>query len=131
MKIDINKQYRTRAGQRVRILCTDRGNKTTPVVALVYSDGNEQVITYSIEGRVTSSGYDSPFDLIEVLEWENLAIDDPVLVKDEEHHPWLKRHFAGLTHDGKPSTWPHGFTSWSTDPGNHRTTWVYFKKPEV
>lgn len=41
MKIDMNKQYRTRDGREVRVLCTDADGEKCPVIALV---GTERIV---------------------------------------------------------------------------------------
>lgn len=50
--IDINKKYRTREGQAVRLLCTDRKAKCYPVVGLISSDeGEESMESWTIDGH--------------------------------------------------------------------------------
>lgn len=40
----------TRAGCKVRILCTDRNHPTRPIIALVQIDGGENIYSYRKDG---------------------------------------------------------------------------------
>lgn len=66
MIIDINKQYRTNNGLKVRILCTDARNKY-PVIALI---GDDDIIeNYTIDGRfMHGTKFKHDLDLVEVPE---------------------------------------------------------------
>jgi len=61
--IDMGKQYKTRSGLPVRVLCTDYsgGGTTFPVVAVM----DESIIQYTPEGRYFHTVGDHPYDLIE------------------------------------------------------------------
>lgn len=60
-KIEMGKQYKTRDGREVRVLCVDREHCLYTVVALV----SNVVVTYTADGH-QFSGQDSAVDLIEV-----------------------------------------------------------------
>lgn len=126
--IDISKKYRTSAGSPVRILCTDRPG-SYPVVALVYyHDTDTTVEAYTREGKFYSHSESSTLDLVEVNEWDDLLVDDPVWVRQHEGENWKKRHFSGIT-DGKPTTWENGRTSWTAYSGKPNTvSWNFCRK---
>ena len=67
MKININKKYKTRTGETVRILATDRKDSVCPVVGLVTDDtGEENLMSWTETGKMLETG-DSRNDLIEVV----------------------------------------------------------------
>ena len=66
MKVDhisMDKQYRTRDGHPVRVLCVDRQSDAFPVVALI---GDNVIATYTADGRYYDTDHGSARDLIEV-----------------------------------------------------------------
>ena len=63
-QIDINKTYRTREGEPVRIYAIDAGGEY-PVHGAAYADGQWHVATWSILGN-SFDGKERPFDLFEV-----------------------------------------------------------------
>lgn len=130
-KIDINKKYKTRKGDPVRILCTDRKTERFkyPVIALITFDNNEICSTYSEFGEYSSEDHD--LDLIEVQPWEDFKIDDPVLVS-KDGVEWHKRHFAGCDDsNGYPMAFNNGWTSFTAEDSTYVTPWKYCKKPEA
>ena len=58
------KNYKTRAGHPVRILCTDRDHKLYPVVALITMDGEQVVAVYRSDGKYCNREQDK-YDLRE------------------------------------------------------------------
>lgn len=60
------------------------------------------------------------------IDWTNIPVDTPVLVKDYQDHNWHKRYFAKYE-NGKVYTWDLGNTSRSIDNTNHITNWKYAK----
>jgi len=60
MKIDITKEYTTREGREVRILCVDRNSRRYPVLALVEGNLN----TYTSNGSLYYSNKEDNNDLI-------------------------------------------------------------------
>lgn len=46
------------------------------------------------------------------INWNEIEVDTPILVKDRENEEWKKRHFAKYEH-GRVYVWNNGSTSWS------------------
>lgn len=63
------------------------------------------------------------------VDWSKVAIDTPILVKDNEEERWKKRHFAKYE-DGKVYAYCNGATSWSVRNINSITDWKYAKLAE-
>lgn len=124
--INTKKEYKTRSGNQVRILCTDRpGNY--PVVALVYyHDGDTSIGAFTMEGRFYNHNECSGFDLIEICPWADFKEDDPVMVRDEGDDEWIKHHFSHVK-DGKPHTFMGGCTSFTSESGT--IPWSECKRP--
>ena len=49
----------------------------------------------------------------EMVNWNNIPIDTPVLVQNEGNSLWYKRYFAKVDKDGRICTFPNGTTSFS------------------
>lgn len=65
--VDLTKPVQTRAGNSVRILCTDaEDGNTYPVVTLVKVGGSEVVYRYNSVGGYYNSGGEDPNDLVNV-----------------------------------------------------------------
>lgn len=60
------------------------------------------------------------------VDWSQVAVDTPILVKNYENESWYKRHFAKYE-SGTIYTWDNGNTSWS---GNCTIAWNYAKLAE-
>lgn len=60
------------------------------------------------------------------VDWSNVAVDTPILVRQGEDGEWLKRHFAKYE-GGIVYTWKDGHTSWTEDS---MTWWAYGKLAE-
>lgn len=117
--IDITKKYRTRSGQEMRILCVDILDAAYPVLAMDATLG--YVYAYTLTGKYNRN-LDSPFDLIEINQWDSWKIDDLIKVRDFLTSNWRYRHFAGVR-DGKVCCWAMGQTSLTND-GNY-SAWTY------
>ena len=63
--IDTKKQYKTRCGYPVRILCVDRVGGNYPVVGLVMIRGAETEESWTLDGRFSTLSRDE-YDLVEV-----------------------------------------------------------------
>ena len=49
-------------------------------------------------------------------DWSKVAVDTPILVRDDEGEEWLKRHFAAYDDEiGIIYTWTNGDTSWTSE----------------
>ena len=62
------------------------------------------------------------------VDWSKVAVDTPILVRDNEGKVWRKRYFAKLE-NGKVFAWLGGATSWSVD-SNNVTDWKFAKLAE-
>lgn len=60
------------------------------------------------------------------VDWSNVEVDTPILVKQGENGTWIERHFAKYK-NGIIYTWKDGHTSWTED---NMTGWKYAKLPE-
>ena len=65
-----------------------------------------------------------------IVDWSKVAVDTPILVKQNEQDKWEKRHFAYFK-DGSVSAWLCGATSWSADYEGDTTNWNLAKLAEV
>ena len=130
--ISMDKQYRTRNGDPVRILYTNKKGNNMPVVALVTLDSNnEEIHVFTKEGKFYNNiNKESSFDLIEVTPYDDFKIDEPVMVRDYPDEPWKRRYFAGVSKDGCPTTWAMGTTSWSGIKDRYsKCSWLECRRP--
>ena len=58
------------------------------------------------------------------IKWENIPIDTPILVRDNDNAYWKKRHFAEFI-NGEIYAWDMGATSFSNT--NDKVHWRYAK----
>ena len=63
------------------------------------------------------------------VDWSQIAVDTPIIVRDSEGEPWQRRYFAKYE-NGLIYVWMHGYTSWSTPDGN-TAPWTYAKLAET
>ena len=63
------------------------------------------------------------------VDWSKVAIDTPILVKEADADPWLKRYFAQYK-GGRIYAWLNGATSWSVEDEYSWTCWNYAKLAE-
>ena len=64
------------------------------------------------------------------VDWSNVPVDTPILIRDRAGDAWARRYFAGL-HDGRVCAWDNGTTSWSSWPlENGYSPWNYAKLAE-
>lgn len=116
MKIDMNKKYRTRSGNEVRVLCVDRQSYDGfPVVYLRKSCDVEFTEVCSENGKYYYDETPSGLDLIEVSPYEDFEINDIVMVRNEDIYMWKRRHFAGVDEDGRALCFHNGASSWTSD----------------
>ena len=112
MLISMDKKYRTKEGDNVRIVCVDVNNNYPILGLLMDSNGFEITQTYDPNGQYYS-GISGVKDLVEVNEYEDFKIDEPVMMRMKNGVKWHERHFAGVD-NGKPMAWANGETSWSS-----------------
>lgn len=55
------------------------------------------------------------------VDWSNVKVDTPILVKTKEGENWKRRYFAAYK-DGRVYAWDSGATSWSV---TNKLSWGY------
>lgn len=55
------------------------------------------------------------------IDWSNVKVDTPILVKTKEGENWKRRYFAAYK-DGQVYAWDSGATSWSV---TNKLSWGY------
>ena len=126
----LNKKYRTRSGQPVRILGKVLRHGTRTVVAAVEQPDGDSVYLYVYrdDGILSIFGkQDHPLDLIEVSLWDDFQDGEPVMVRDGVNDVWEKMHFAKAI-GGFPYTYPGRQSKW-TALGQTMTPWAVCRKP--
>lgn len=110
-----DRKYITRSGLPARIICTDVNHKDFPIQVLVTNKhGGEVVTRYTRDLKYYANGVSSEYDLVEVSQWDHIAVDQPVYVKNTAlGEQWRKRYFA-MVESGRPFTWCNGATSWTS-----------------
>ena len=63
------------------------------------------------------------------VDWNNVKVDTPILVRDVENTVWMRRHFAKYE-NGYVWTWLDGLTSWTASNDDDMAWWKYAKLPE-
>ena len=63
------------------------------------------------------------------VDWSEVKVDTPILVRDHESSKWTKRYFAKFE-GGKIYAWVSGATSWTVDDEYDVTFWKYAKLAE-
>lgn len=64
-----------------------------------------------------------------LTDWSKVAVDTPILVRDNEDCGWRKRHFAEYK-NGKVYAWCDGHTSWTAYSKCETTKWKIAKLAE-
>ena len=70
---------------------------------------------------------------VKEIDWTKVPVDTPVYVRDENDHPWRKRHFKKF--DAHNNEYPYrsyddGRTSWSSDSSEQVCGWKQCKLAE-
>ena len=63
------------------------------------------------------------------VDWSKVAVDTPILVRDNENAEWIRRHFAKYE-NGDVYAWRDAYTSWTTLYTDDVTRWKYAKLAE-
>lgn len=63
------------------------------------------------------------------VDWDNIAVDTPILVKNKEYENWRRRYFAAYQ-DGVVYAWVNGKTSWSENDNKEAAPWSYVELAE-
>lgn len=74
------------------------------------------------------SWFEHNFDLVEIVPFADFKIDEPVMVRTGSDTEWQKRHFAGISPEGKPQVWGGGSTSWTAGE-NAPSAWGQCRRP--
>lgn len=103
-KIDLNKTYKTKNGNKVELLSTFvSSNHSEMIVGLVEnSDGTYWASHWCADTGEFVRGAPSGHDLVEVdqfKEFRDLPVDTPVWVRDFDLDEWTPRHWKGLSED--------------------------------
>ena len=61
------------------------------------------------------------------IDWSEVNVDTPILVRNSEYGEWFKRYFAEYK-NGKVYTWDNGYTSWTAC--GYMGAWNYAKLEE-
>lgn len=131
MKIEIGKKYKAVCvnGEvcQSSILTTTRKNGDgLNVVALIHNNYGDTIYCFSSSGETSFSG----IKLVEVTPWDDLKIDDLVLVSSQKPEGEYIRRFAGVDGEDNPTVFMDGESSKSKYPITN--TWTYivpYKKP--
>lgn len=95
--ISLDKTYRTRSGDLVRILAIDALDKEFPVIGLVKVDSDEELVgRWTSQGAHDNPNVEDPWDLIEYNPWAAVALDTPLWVRNASGGPWIKAHFRSF-----------------------------------
>ena len=63
------------------------------------------------------------------INWNEIPVDTPILVRNTEDEPWLRRYFAKYE-NGRIHAWSIGRTSWTANTVAHTTSYAYAKLAE-
>lgn len=63
------------------------------------------------------------------VDWSKVAVDTPILVRDNEYGIWRRRYFAKYE-DNTVYTWYGGVTSWSAYSSSDMSNWKFAKLAE-
>jgi len=125
MKIELGKRYKTRyANLEVRIYSVDNGGHY-PVHGAVFNP--EKQIWLITSWSNCGENVQPQRDLVEVSLYDDFKMDDPVYVWNETSSVRYRRHFAGISKNGKPMAFYEGLTSWTSDT-YFPTVWDYCEK---
>ena len=124
--IELNKVYKDRRGNDVRIICVDRQDDS-PIVGLLMMEDGEYLACYTAGGQYIPDE-PSANDLILPEDYSSYKIDEPVMVRDNDGAEWLRRYFAGVKAD-KPCAWDNGATSWSVGSSEDMLAWDQCRRP--
>jgi len=129
MKLKLNKIYRTRAGNKVRVVCIDRKtiNDASVIGLIIFDDNTESTALYYYSDGSYLSSKISGNDLVEEYSpWNDVEIDTKILVRTNINSEWIPRYFAGYEY-GVIKAFAYGGTSWSRED---KRGWKYAKLAE-
>lgn len=94
--------------------------------------GFHEEIYLPCELLINSEVYDdfNIADYLGITDWENLAVDTPVLVRNSMNEVWNRRYFAYFK-DDMVYTWGNGSTSWTCETETNVVPWFIAKVAEI
>jgi hypothetical protein len=122
MNVEVGDVFK-RNGATMRIICNDRKNDIRySIIGLILAgeDQNEEIAYFRAED-IEAIGW------TKATPWDDFEIDEPVLVQDDVMTGWEKRHFAGVSKDGRPMAWLDGKTSFTSEQESCR--WWNCRRP--
>lgn len=94
-----------------------------------WSDGQTSWTAYDMMvWKYAKLAEDAKEDKEPEVDWNEVKVDTPILVRDNENTEWLKKYFAKYE-DGIVYVWNLGRTSW-TAPNKSVSAWQYAKLAE-
>lgn len=92
-----------------------------------WSDGQTSWTAYDMMvWKYAKLAEDAKEDKEPEVDWNEVKVDTPIMVRDSENGDWFKRYFAEYK-NGKIYTWDNGHTSWETP---RMIEWKYAKLVE-
>lgn len=133
IKIEMGKKYRTTDRRPVRILCTDYESCTgrTVVAILTHHDGSQSVEEWYSNGYFLMGDKACKADLVEVTPYDDLKVDDKVIVWDNDDpiNRVGQRHFSHIE-GSKIYCFAEGRTSWTANGPDDIIPWDNCKKAD-
>jgi len=128
MQLELNKIYRTRAGNKVRVVCIDRKtiNDVSVIGLIIFDDNTESTALYYPDGNYLSSKINDNDLVEEYSPWNDVEIDTKILVRNNINNKWVPAYFAGYEY-GVIKAFADGGTSWSR---KDKRGWEYAKLAE-
>ena len=123
--IELNKTYKDGLGRDVRIICVDF-NDQHPIIGIVSGDFGDFIACFTADGRYVLEESSANY-LILPEDFTKFAIDEPVMVRVNDSGYWVRRYFAGVTEQGKPTTYSNGQTKWTSE--TPRLVWKQCRRP--
>lgn len=125
--VQMGKRYKTRSGLEVEVLKVDLKAEQPVVAYVTIKDWCQSVYQFCENGSYFKESTVHAYDLIEVSPYDEFQIDDKVVVSNDGTN-WRKRHFAGVSSDGRAMTFDNGVTSWISD--GSKSLWNYCVRGE-
>ena len=104
-----------------------RSSATYPVIVLVLENTHEYFRTYTKYGKHNIHEENHYLDLIEINEYDDFEIDEPVMVRNSTNTGWNRRYFAGIDENNEPTTYRNGETKWTNLESY--VAWNYCRRP--
>ena len=121
--LDLKKDYETLKGKPIKLICKEIHKNKEWVFGIVYrSDGTPTAAKFDENGSDVYSNI--KIKEVSNCKYKDYKIDDPVLVYDDYDDIKYRAYFAGVNENNKPTTFPHGTTSWTTI-SNEVISWKY------